>query len=340
MACGTANEPVVTNSTEPNAPESTPQVSEEEEAKPKMLTSPMEVTMAAGSAGGASQVVGEAMGEAMRMGVEGTNFTYQPSQYGANVSLVNQGKVNVAMEGANAVHFAYQGGHSVYPEAHENVRVLAFVHNTAFSFALSKETGINSIQQIVDEEYPIRISVNTRDSIIEAPTRWVFEEYGITYQDIDSWGGAINFSASGDALGLVADRRLDGTAWTTQQPMSFYADLYAKIDANWLAPSEEAVDGILAKYDFTDRYVIPAGTYPGIDEDYHTFTSPMLLITNEDMTDDEAYSIVRSLHENLDYLHTANSVLQDMTAETIVPKIGVPLHPGAEAYYREAGLMD
>jgi hypothetical protein len=56
------------------------------------------------------------------------------------------------------------------------------------------------------------------------------------------------------------------------------------------------------------------------------------------MPEDEAYRVTRALHKNLDYLHSVHKALSKLEAADM-PRMNLPLHPGAERFYREAGLL-
>ncbi len=66
----------------------------------------------------------------------------------------------------------------------------------------------------------------------------------------------------------------------------------------------------------------------------------MLLLTDASMPDDVVYDLAKTFWENLDSLGKAHAVMKTVTKEMAVSDLsGIPLHPGAEKYYREIGLL-
>lgn len=301
----------------------------------------LKITMAAGSAGGASQAIGEAIGETIKKTAPDTSFTYQPSKFGANAPLVGEGKVELGLEMGEFVHWATQGT-EIYKKAYPNITLIGFMHELAWTMQVAKSTGITSIEQIIDTKFPLKISVNTKNGGLEYPNRWMFKEYGFSYEDIEKWGGTVNYSASGESGELFKDRKLNALAWTAQQPISLFYDFYKAVPVNWLEPSPQVIDKVIKSHKSLKPYTVPASLYKdvGLTKDYNTFTMPMVLIANKDMSEETAYTIAKALYSNMEYLKQANGVFRDLNNDSIVPKIeGVSIHPGAVKFYREVGLL-
>lgn len=93
-----------------------------------------------------------------------------------------------------------------------------------------------------------------------------------------------------------------------------------------------------AGLDLWDRYVIPAGTYPGQNEDIQTVAQPNFLAVRADVDEDAVYQITKTIHENLGFLQAIHKATSAMTLEKAIKGLPFPLHPGAARYYREQGL--
>jgi TRAP transporter TAXI family solute receptor len=85
--------------------------------------------------------------------------------------------------------------------------------------------------------------------------------------------------------------------------------------------------------------IIPAGTYDGQDADVPTVTVTNILVTRADISDEEAYQMTKQLFENLPELVAAHKAAKGIKLENAVKGLPIPLHPGAEKYYREKGLL-
>jgi TRAP transporter TAXI family solute receptor len=98
----------------------------------------------------------------------------------------------------------------------------------------------------------------------------------------------------------------------------------------------EVVEKIGAPY---RAVTIPAGTYEGQDKDVQTAAVGNMLITTSEVSDELAYQMTKALFENLDRLVAAHAAAKGIKLEDALKGMPVPLHPGAERYYREKGIL-
>jgi TRAP transporter TAXI family solute receptor len=85
--------------------------------------------------------------------------------------------------------------------------------------------------------------------------------------------------------------------------------------------------------------VIPANTYTGQTQDVPTAAIPNFLVTHSGVSDELAYQMAKQMYENLDTLHTAHNAAKAIARDNAIKGMPVPLHPGAERYYKEVGLI-
>ena len=85
--------------------------------------------------------------------------------------------------------------------------------------------------------------------------------------------------------------------------------------------------------------VIPANTYEGQTTDVPTAAIPNFLVTHSDVSTDLAYQMTKALYDNVETLYAAHNAAKAIKRENAVKGMPVPLHPGAEKYYREVGVI-
>jgi uncharacterized protein len=100
------------------------------------------------------------------------------------------------------------------------------------------------------------------------------------------------------------------------------------------------VDQLVKENPYYAKAVIPGGMYAGTDADVETFGVKATFVSSAEVSDDVVYQVTKAVFENFEdfkKLHPAFDTLQkeDMVTEAL----SAPLHPGAEKYYKEAGLM-
>jgi TRAP transporter TAXI family solute receptor len=125
-------------------------------------------------------------------------------------------------------------------------------------------------------------------------------------------------------------------------PTGSVAELCATRGCELVPIDGPQVDALLEKYQFFARDVIPAGTYEGVPESTPTLSVGAQWVVGAEIDDDLVYGITKALwHENArKLLDDGHSKGRSIKLETALDGVGIPLHPGAERYYREVGLLE
>ena len=103
--------------------------------------------------------------------------------------------------------------------------------------------------------------------------------------------------------------------------------------------SDEEIQNVINRLPYYYEYTIPSGTYPNQESDVKTVATGTLLIVNESISDDLVYEITKNLFENVDTLVQSQDIAKEITLESGINVSGLPLHPGAERYYKEKGVL-
>lgn len=297
----------------------------------------MKVTLAGGSAGGLWSTIGEGLGETIKRSYPEATFTYQPGQDGANVITVTTGQADFGLVSSSAAKWAYEG-EKPYPAKVDKVRTVAFLHAMPYHFTVSEDSGIQSIEQIVKEKIPFVAAVNTKDSPMEMSNRFVFESYGTSYEEITKNGGKIQYIAISKANDQIKDNKMDGSLSPLPTPAGNLVELNTSKPIKLLQLSDAAIKAMEEKVG-AKPYTIKAGTYPFVKEDIATAAVDTILITSADVPEDVVYNVTKAMYEQLDYLYTVHKSFESVTKETIADVTGAPLHPGAEKFYKEVGIL-
>ena len=85
-------------------------------------------------------------------------------------------------------------------------------------------------------------------------------------------------------------------------------------------------------------YLIPAGSYPGLNNDVMTIAQPNFLAVRADVDEEAVYQITKTLYENLSFLNAIHKATKAMSTDKALSGLPMPLHPGAMRYFQEIGL--
>ena len=295
------------------------------------------ITVVGGTVGGGWSAITEGVVNAIRREMPEFAITSEPGHDGANAVLVNSGRVQFGLIHSGASRLAI-AGESPYAEELKNIRGISLVYSdSAYHFIVNEKLGISSIDEIRERKYPLNLSVSYRGSLMEIASKAVLEAYGMTYEDIESWGGKISFLPLRPSLALMQDGRIDATGSSIQFPQTSITEASLRQDLRLLPLSEQAIEYANQKLG-TTRSKIPAGTYSFVTTDIPTFSDTCILIAHAGVAQDRVYEVTEAIFDNLDYLHSVHRSLSSLTP-TEMPRVNVPLHPGAEKFYREKGVL-
>lgn len=292
---------------------------------------------AGGSPGGSYELHGAALAEIVKRACPDITIDYRPGDGVANVMLVSSGKADMGFTHSVVARSGFLGIEP-FDKKQPGLRAVFTTYQSRVQPVVLVSAGIDSFTQIVEEKIPIRIAVADIGSATELACRRLLGEYGITYDDITSWGGQIHYKELTEAGELLRLGKLDIIFASGAVPLSFLIELGTTRDIKFL----EITDAVLAqmgeKYGYVVGWVKPEN-YDFVPEDTKTVAVMTTVMMREDIPEEIAYRVTKAVGDNLDYLYSVDASLKVVTKETMSQGAAIPLHPGAERYYREEGII-
>lgn len=305
---------------------------------------PYRWTLSGASPEGLWSMLGAGVDTALRAGYEGSVVTYQTSGGGlANVAVLNQGNADLGIVHNIELKVAVDGTEP-FQQPVTSLRAIAVLYNWApmqmvMTKSFMEEHGISGMRDIAEKKPPVRIAVNQRGNMVQEMNKQILAAYGITYEDIESWGGQVVYAPGGDMANLFNDRRIDMAGNGVFVPYRYFSRVAENMELDILPLDEDVIESVAASTG-ADPYVIEAGGYEWLDHEVPTVALSAVLVASERMSDDDAYNLTRALVENLDKVRGVHKSMAALTPELMASLTVAPYHAGAEKYYREAGLMD
>ena len=221
------------------------------------------------------------------------------------------------------------------------VRILAVYPSLDhFVYLLHPRTGLKSIAEIKQKKYPLRLSIREDET---HSTRVLVDQtlaaYDMTVKDIESWGGSLQLNGGpGDErrMKALADGTIDAV-FDEGLPLWFEAALATGMKP---VPLEDFAFKQLVDLGWR-KYTIKPGRFKGLDQDYTCIDySGWPLYTRAELPDDDAYKICDAIMARKDQIYWEESYtgVGQLGADTDATPRDVPLHPGAEKWYRDQGF--
>ncbi|WP_408011217.1 TAXI family TRAP transporter solute-binding subunit [Pseudalkalibacillus sp. A8] len=300
--------------------------------------SSQDLTITTGAQGGSWYPIGGALAELMNENIDGMTFSSVPGGGTSNPKSVATGKADIGFS-YNSTLVSAQEGTDPYNKKLDGLKAVAKVYDMAWHVITPESSGITSFEDIAENQIRVNWAPNKKGTGDEWITTKVIEEYGFNYDDIESWGGKMNFVSISDGLSLWRDGHVNLYSAHTLPPQSSFIEATMSVDSNFLSISDKVLQSLNEKYGLVEA-TIPAGTYEGQNEDVKTVTMPMTIFAHEDVSEDVIYHFTKLLDEETEYLTTVHQVFKNFDIETAWKDTGIDLHPGAQKYYEEIGVME
>lgn len=293
------------------------------------------ITIATASAGGTYYPIGVGLGNLwteilVEDNVKGTGQSSAGSV--ENIQLLKNEEAKVAILQGLIGAQAYEGrGGNFEGRPYKDLRSISMLWSNVEHFLLmDKEIDTGTISDIDGKSF----SVGPQASGTEQSTIVIMEGLGLTKKDITP-----EYLGYDDTISAMRDGRLDGGSLPAGVPVSSIMDMAASgVKASVLDVTDEQLDSINSIFNTWFRFVIPAGTYTGIDKEINTIAQPNFLATTAEMDTDLVYKLTKAIYENLDKVHQIHNSATEIQLESALNGLPTPLHIGAYKYFVEAGL--
>jgi len=270
-----------------------------------------------------SQVYGKAMPNA-KVAVQSTKASAE------NLNLLQAGRGEIAFTLGDAYSDAWNGNAEAgFKTPLKKLRTIAGIYSNYIQIVASADSGIKTLADLKGK----RISVGAPKSGTELNARAILKAAGLTYADFSK----VEYLPFGESVELMKNRQLDVTLQSAGLGVSSLRDLATSIKIVVVPVPADVVKKV-GDPAYVDA-VIPAKTYEGQDTDVATASIQNFLVTNDGVSNEVAYTMTKSLFDNLDQLVAAHTAAKAITRENAIKSLPAPLHPGAAKYYKEVGLL-
>ena len=300
-------------------------------ASTAVLAAPTFINVLTGGTSGVYYPIGVALSQLYSNGIEGSKTSVQATKASVeNLNLLQAGRGELAFALGDSVADAWNGVEDAgFKAPLKKIRAIAGTYPNYIQIVANAESGIKTLEDLKGK----RISVGAPKSGTELNARAIFEAAGLTYKDM----GKVEFLPYAESVELIKNRQLDATLQSSGLGMAAIRDLASTMKISFVAiPAEVTAKIDNAAY---EAATIPAGTYDGQDADVPTVAITNILVTHEGVSDEVAYQMTKLMFDNLGRLGTAHSAAKDIKLETATKNLPIPLHPGAERFYKEAGAL-
>ncbi len=288
------------------------------------------INVLTGGTSGVYYPLGVALSEIYAQGIADARTQVQSTKASVeNLNLIQQGKGEIGFALGDSVKYAWEGNADAgFKAPLSKLRAVAAIYPNYVQIAALAEAGVSTVADLKGKT----LSVGAAKSGTELNARAILDAAGLSYEDL----GKVEYLPFAESVELMKNRQLEATLQSSGLGNAAIKDLASSQEITIVSVPADVVEKIGAPY---IAGVIPAGTYQGQAEDVPTAAVVNFLVTSEDLSEEVVYQMTKLLFENLDKLQAAHSAAGGIRLEDAPKGSPIPLHPGAERYYKEQGLM-
>ncbi len=291
--------------------------------------SPTFLTLRGGGSAGSWYIGSAIISTIVNREIENTIMTATLGAGNRNIVDVHEGAADYGFAVGRSAVEGFQGVGS-FDAKQDGVRAVASLFPLTLQIVTRQDSGIETFTDLVGR----RVSAGQQGFTTFGVLQELLKLKGHTIDDVDHY--YLNYA---DANQQLQDGQLDAVMALTGYPNPPYSELESLFPIKVVPLDEDLVGRFTEAFPGYSAATVPGGAYPSWGQDSLTIASPTILITNGSRTDDEVYGITKTIFENRKELAGAAAPYRDFQPENVLNGIDIPLHPGAERYWREEGLI-
>lgn len=249
-----------------------------------------------------------------------------------NLNSIAGGEMDFGIAQSDWQHHAYHGTDRFAEQgADPELRAVFSLHPEPFTVVVRGDSDIRGIEDIRGK----RVNVGNPGSGQRGTVERLMGKYGWTMSDF-ALASELPSREQGQAL---CDNRIDVILFTVGHPSAAIQEPIATCGARIIPVAGPVVDQLIDETPYYFRASIPAGMYPGQDQDVQTFGVGATLVTSTRTSENAVYHLTRAVFDNFDTFKGMHPAFEVLTPEGMVREgLSAPMHEGALRYYRETGM--
>ena len=309
-------------------------------ASPSMAAQKEFIAIATGGTAGTYYPLGGALAQAISTKLKDVIVTAQSGNASiANINLIKQHEIETAFVQNNTAYDAYNGVAQFEGNAVKNIRVIASLYPEAVQIVALKSANIKSVADLKGK----RVIPGDMGSGTAIDAGNVVSVYGITFEDF----GQLDWLSFAGVAQRLKDNQADAGFVTAGLPTAALLELASNTPVSIVPISDDMNEALAKKWPFYAKVIIPGGTYSGMPEDIATTAVMAQWVVDEDVSEELVYKLTRALWESggdkdlsgAEIMAQTHSKGKEITLKTALLGVAIPLHSGAEKYYKEKGII-
>ena len=249
-----------------------------------------------------------------------------------NLNTIAAGELDMGVCQSDWQYHAYHGTSKFEGRANKKLRAVFSVHPEPFTVVARADSGIKNFEDLKGK----RVNIGNPGSGQRGTMEVLMEAYGWTKDDFK----LASELKSAEQAQALCDNKIDAFVFTVGHPSGSIKEATTTCDTNLVNVTGPQVEKLVEENPYYRMATIPGGMYRNNPEDTTTFGVGATFVSSTDVSEEVIYNVVKAVFENFDTFKKLHPAFQVLKKEEMVKEgLSAPLHPGAEKYYKEAGLL-
>jgi TRAP transporter TAXI family solute receptor len=246
----------------------------------------------------------------------------------ANAKLIGKSDTDFALLQNDIASYAHYGK-LMFDAPIKNLLGMMTLYPETIQIVARKEANINTVADLKGK----RVSVGPLGSGTVENAKQILGAWGMSLDDLE----AEQLKAS-QAADYMKDGRLDAYFNTTAVGAAHIIDTFVMGPSNIVEISGPNAAKLRKEFAFYAEDTIPPGVYKGLDQPVKTVAVMAMMVARADLETDVVYSVMKAVYGDLDQIKKAHAKFKGIDVKKALMGMSVPLHPGAEKYFKEVGV--
>ena len=251
-----------------------------------------------------------------------------------NINAIMAGDLELGIVQSDSQYQATQGtGEWSNRGKQSKLRAIMSFHSEAITLVAAEDSGVKEVSDLKGKT----VNLGNPGSGQRGNALDVLNTSGMNPEN-DLQAESLKAS---EAPKMLQDSRLDAFFYTVGHPSGTITE--ASSGKRQIRFVEiKGMEDLLAKNPFYSKTKIPVKEYPKVanKEDVDTIGVKATLVTSSDVPDEVIYNVTKEIMENFDEFKAQHPAFTNLDKAQVFDALTAPLHPGAEKYFKEAGLMN
>ncbi|AIL64723.1 TRAP transporter solute receptor, TAXI family [Rickettsiales bacterium Ac37b] len=212
----------------------------------------------------------------------------------------------------------------------KSLRSIFSLHNDDFTVVVRSDSGIKTIEDLKGK----KINISSKGSGSREMLQTIMDLYGLTSENF-----IFSELTSSEESFALCNNKIDAIIASVGHPNAAIQEVSALCDITIIPITGNNIEKLLKDYSYYTKSTIPGGLYAGNPNNIPTFSVKVSIITREDVNDNVIYQVVKSLFDHFDVFRNLHPVLHNLVPKDMIQNNIIPIHKGAERYYKEKGLL-